>query len=83
MRCVAIIGGLQPPKNLEVDGEVRHYRSPRDGSWRDAKRAVKAIKAGSFDEVILWTRFNSHVVTKQITKACKDHGVPVSKYGGT
>lgn len=40
------------------------------------RRLEAAIKARSIDEVYMTTRWNGHGVTQQVSKLCKDRGIP-------
>ena len=83
-RRVAIIGGKGPlPTGVDLTGaKVKMYRSPADGSWNDLRRLVASIKRGTLDEVIVWTRFNSHVVSKTLARVCKNHKTTCTLYAG-
>jgi hypothetical protein len=40
------------------------------------KRLESAIKAGTIDEVYMLIRWNGHGVTQQVSKLCRDRGIP-------
>lgn len=85
MKTIAFMGGRgELPAQLTFgdDVRVRLYRSPRDGSMKDAARLCKSIKAGGVDLVIVWYKFNSHNATERVRKTCKRYDVPFRVYRG-
>lgn len=45
------------------------------------RRLEAAIKAGSIDEVYMTVRWNGHGVTQQVSKLCRDRGIPCHLLG--
>lgn len=75
---VAVIGGDgRNPERWRDLGEIRTFCSPRDGGNGEQRRLLSALRAGSFDRVVILTRWNSHSATRQIRKLCRELGVPV------
>lgn len=75
---VAVMGG--DGRNVEKfadRGEVTFYQSRHDGGVSERRRMIAALKAGSFDLVILLSRWNGHDATKAIRKVCRTHNIPV------
>lgn len=75
---VALMGGDgRNADRLAGLGEITVFLSPHDGGNGEQRRLLSALRAGSFDLVVILTRWNSHACTKQVRKLCKRQGIPV------
>ena len=75
---LAVLGG--DGRQLErwaLLGEVICFQSPHDGGNGEQRRLLSALRAGSFDRVIILTRWNSHAVTQKVRRLCRQRKIPV------
>ncbi len=75
---VALFGGDGRNADRFADrGDLTIYQSRHDGGAGERRRLIAALKAGSFDLVILFARWNGHSATREVRKVCQTHNVRV------
>ena len=76
---VAVLGGDgRPHAHVPTGCEVRYFAAAGDGGNGEARRLASALRAGTVDQVIILTRWNSHEVTRRIRRICKQQQIPVT-----
>lgn len=74
----AVVGGDgRAPQRWRELGEVEVYRSSRDGGNGELRRLEHALRAGSFDRVVILASFNGHAATVRVRRICAAMGVEV------
>lgn len=74
----AVVGGDgRDPERWRDLGEVEVYRSPRDGGNGELRRLEHALRAGSFQRVVILASFNGHAATVRVRRICAAKGVEV------
>ena len=73
----AILGGDGRFGRQDVPGCVlRTFEGGRSGGNGELRRFERALKAGSFDRVIVLARWNGHSVTRRALRLCRRLGIP-------
>ncbi len=78
-RRVALMGG-DSRQTARWDGlgeAIIFFQAPRYGGNGELRRLQSALRAGSFDLVVILARWNGHSATKQVRAICKRLGIPV------
>ena len=78
-RRVALMGGdrRQTERWSGLGDSIIYFQAPRYGGNGELRRLLSALRAGSFDLVVILARWNGHSATKQVRATCKQLGVPV------
>ena len=75
----AILGGDGRFGRQAIPGcRLRIFAARRFGGNGELRRFECALKAGSFDRVIVLARWNGHSVTRRALRLCRRLGVPVT-----
>jgi hypothetical protein len=76
---VAVLGGdaRQQGRWSEL-GTPTYFQARRFGGNGELRRLESALRAGTFDHVVILARWNGHSATTKVRRLCRSRGVPVT-----
>lgn len=76
---VAVLGGdaRQQGRWCEL-GTPTYFQARRFGGNGELRRLESALRAGTFDHVVILARWNGHSATTKVRRLCRSRGVPVT-----